>query len=443
MRQLILLLVFSLQALLSTGSGPQKVYTFDLKDEIGPSALRMVQKAFDEAKDKKADVILIRMNTYGGLLDKADSIRTRILHSAIPVIVFIDNNAASAGALIAISCNKIYMRKGGNIGAASVVNQEGELAPDKYQSYMRSMMRATAEARGRNPLIAEGMVDGKTVLPGINKEGQVITLTADEAVKNGYCEGIAENTAEVLKAAGITKYETIEQKVSTLDRLISFLINPAISGVLILLILGGIYYEMQAPGMGFPSVVAVCAAVLYFAPLYLEELALNWEILVFVVGLILIALEIFLFPGFGVAGISGITLVTGALILSMIRNIDFDFSMSSDDEVLKALLTVFFAITGFITFLVFFGSSMMKSKAFQRLILTSTLADSKAPVEPDQLVSLLKMEGIAVTDIRPMGKAEIDGRIVVVHSMSTFIPRGSKVRVMREGEGKYWITPVV
>ena len=194
----LLVLWFCCVHLLLQAAAPQKVYVFDLKDEIGPSALRMVQKAFDEAADQRCDVILIRMNTYGGLLDKADSIRTRILHAPVPVLVFIDNNAASAGALIAISCNKIYMRKGSNIGAASVVNQSGELAPDKYQSYMRSMMRATAEARGRNPMIAEGMVDGKTVVPGINKEGQVITLTADEAVKHGFCEGISETTEDGL-----------------------------------------------------------------------------------------------------------------------------------------------------------------------------------------------------------------------------------------------------
>jgi membrane-bound serine protease (ClpP class) len=441
MRYLLVLWLCCVHLLLQAAT-PQKVYVFDLKDEIGPSALRMVQKAFDEAADQKADVILIRMNTYGGLLDKADSIRTRILHAPVPVLVFIDNNAASAGALIAIACNKIYMRKGSNIGAASVVNQSGELAPDKYQSYMRSMMRATAEARGRNPLIAEGMVDGKTVVPGINKEGQVITLTADEALKHGYCEGIAESTDEVLQAAGIQNYTLSEQRVSTLDRIISFLINPAISGVLILLILGGIYYEMQAPGLGFPAVVSIVAAVLYFAPLYLEELALNWEILVFFIGIVLVMLEVFFFPGFGVAGVSGIVLITGSLVLSMIRNVDFDFSLSSDEEVLRALLTVFFSISGFIVFLIVFGRTVMRSSPFQKMVLHTTLADAKAPVEPEQTFSLLQQTGLALTDIRPMGKADVNGNVVIVHSVSTFIPKGSRVQVVREGEGKYWVLPV-
>ncbi|MCK4361462.1 MAG: S49 family peptidase, partial [Bacteroidales bacterium] len=120
------------------------VYKFDIKEEIAPPVLRKTQHAFKIARDTNADLILIHMNTYGGLLDAADSIRTIILQSKIPVYVFIDNNAASAGALISIACDSIYMRPGANIGAATVVSQTGEALPDKYQSYMRSMMRSTA-----------------------------------------------------------------------------------------------------------------------------------------------------------------------------------------------------------------------------------------------------------------------------------------------------------
>jgi membrane-bound serine protease (ClpP class) len=134
------------------------VLVLDLKEEITPGAARTVDKALRFGEERGAGLILIHMNTYGGLLDAADSIRTRILNCRVPVIVFIDNNAASAGALIAIACDRIYMRSGANIGAATVVNQEAEALPDKYQSYMRSMMRATAEANGRDPRIAEAMV---------------------------------------------------------------------------------------------------------------------------------------------------------------------------------------------------------------------------------------------------------------------------------------------
>ena len=137
------------------------MYEYDIHQEIGPSVSRLTKKAIEEAEKMKAAYILGDMDTYGGLVDAADETRTALLKTKIPTIVFIRNNAASAGALIAIACDSIYMSPGSTIGAASVVNQSGELMPEKYQSYMRKKMRATAEETGRNPLIAEGMTDRK------------------------------------------------------------------------------------------------------------------------------------------------------------------------------------------------------------------------------------------------------------------------------------------
>ncbi|MBE9484775.1 MAG: S49 family peptidase, partial [Bacteroidetes bacterium] len=142
------------------------VYKFDIKEEIAPPAVRTTQRAFKEAKEAGADIVLIHMNTYGGLVDAADSIRTKILNCDIPVYVYIDNNAASAGALIAIACDSIYMAPVASIGAATVVDQSGKPVPDKYQSYMRSWMRSTAEANGRDPDIAQAMVDPDIYIAG-------------------------------------------------------------------------------------------------------------------------------------------------------------------------------------------------------------------------------------------------------------------------------------
>ena len=165
----------------------KKVYLFDIKEMIAPPVWRTTKLAIEAATEKKADVILIHMNTYGGTLDDADSIRTKILNSSIPVYVFIDKNAASAGALISIACDSIYMAPGSNIGAATVVNQQGEQMPDKYQSYMRSMMRSTAEAKNRDVEIAQAMVDPKVYVPGISDSGQVLTFTVSEAIKFDFC----------------------------------------------------------------------------------------------------------------------------------------------------------------------------------------------------------------------------------------------------------------
>ncbi|OQX72502.1 MAG: serine protease, partial [Bacteroidetes bacterium 4484_249] len=239
---LIGLLSFGLSAQNDT-SKVYKVYQYNIDEEIAPPVWRKTKEAFQEANEINADLILIHMNTYGGLLDAADSIRTKILKSEIPVYVFIDNNAASAGALISIACDRIYMVPGANIGAATVVDQTGKPLPDKYQSYMRSMMRSTAEASGRDPQIAQAMVDPKIYVEGISDTGQVLTFTASEALKHGFCEGIADSQKEVLKLAKIDNYVVVKQQFTAIDKIIHFLINPMVSGILIMMIMGGIYFE--------------------------------------------------------------------------------------------------------------------------------------------------------------------------------------------------------
>ena len=332
------------------------IYKIDIKKEIGSTTWLYTQKGFDEAKTKNADIVLIHMNTYGGEVLYADSIRTKILNAEIPVYVFIDNNAASAGALISIACDKIFMRPGASFGAATVVNQTGEQMPDKYQSYMRATMRATAEAHGRdtiiqgndtiykwkrNPLIAEAMVDERTVVPNLIDSGKTLTFTTLEAQQYGYCDGVAANVDELItKNLGIESYELITFNPTVLDNIKGFLMSSVLQGILIMLIIGGIYFELQTPGIGFPLAVAVLAALLYFAPLYIEGLAANWEILMFVIGLILLAVEIFVIPGFGIAGISGIVLVIAGLTLSLLENVNFDFEPVETGGVGKALLTV-------------------------------------------------------------------------------------------------------
>jgi len=324
--------IFFLFLLLFTGNlvfsqdSSFRIYKFDIKEEIAPPVWHHTQKAFDEAEELNSDLIIIHMNTYGGMLDAADSIRTAILKSDIPVYVFIDNNAASAGALISIACDSIYMHPGANIGAATVVDQSGKPLPDKYQSYMRSMMRSTAEASGRDPEIAQAMVDPRIYVEGISDTGQVLTFTSKEAVKFKFCEGIAESVEEVLELANIEEYTIIEQKLTFTDKIIKLLINPFVSGILIMVIIGGIYFELQTPGIGFPIAASILAAVVYFMPLYIEGLAEHWEIVIFIVGVILIAVEIFAIPGFGVAGILGIIMIVAGLTLSMTGNIGFDFT---------------------------------------------------------------------------------------------------------------------
>jgi membrane-bound serine protease (ClpP class) len=374
-----------------------KVFVFDIMESIAPPVVHKTKKAFKQAKDTAADLILIHMNTYGGLLDAADSIRTAILESKIPVWVFIDNNAASAGALISIACDSIYMRPGASIGAATVVNQSGEALPDKYQSYMRAMMRSTAETKGRDPRIAEGMVDPRIFIPGVTDSGRVITFTASEAIKNRYCEGTAESLKEVLKVAGLKHYRMIRHEITAADRIIGFLVNPIVSGILIMIIIGGIYFELQTPGVGFPLAASVIAALLYFAPLYIEGLAANWEIIIFIIGVILIAVEIFAIPGFGVTGISGIILVVVGLTLSMVHNFHFEApGRFPFDELIKAFFTVI--IAAFVSLLLSFYISrkLFTTTVFGQLALASTQDRDKGfTVADTRHRDMIGKEGIA------------------------------------------------
>lgn len=406
------------------------IYVFDIKEEIAPPVLRSTQKAFIAAKDTAADLILIHMNTYGGMLESADSIRTIILQSKIPVWVFIDNNAASAGALISIACDSIYMRPGANIGAATVVNQNAEALPDKYQSYMRSMMRSTAEATGRDPKIAEGMVDPRIYIPGVSDSGQVITFTVSEAIDNNFCEGSAESLDEVLELAGIEKFEMVRHELTASDRIIGFLISPIISGILIMIIIGGIYFELQTPGVGFPIAASILAALLYFAPLYIEGLAANWEIIIFIVGVILIAVEIFAIPGFGVAGISGIALVVVGLTLSMVGNLDFEMGTFPLNELISALFIVIIATFGSLILSFYISRKIFTTTVFGELALATTQDTSKGYTSASSSYQLMMgKEGIAKTVLRPAGKIQIDDEIYDATAETGFIDKGDKIIV--------------
>ena len=441
-----------------TAVGHKVVYLFPIREEIARPAWRLTKKGLANARAVHADYILIHMNTYGGLLNSADSIRTAILNCPIPVMVFIDNNAASAGALISIACDSIYMRSGATIGAATVVNQTGEQVPDKYQSYMRAMMRATAEAHGkdtivrdgdtllrwhRDPRIAEAMVDPRITVPGISDSGKVLTLTTNEALRLGYCEDRAESIEEVLKKAGLGDSRVVRYEIKPVDKIIGFLASPAVSGVLIMIIIGGIYFELRTPGIGFPLAAAVMAAILYFAPLYLEGLAQHWEIILFVVGLILIAVEIFAIPGFGVAGISGIALVVTGLTLSLVDNIVFRFNpMLAINMLLRSLFIVLVSSLLAIILSIWLTKKLAGSHKL-KLALNTELetANGYVGVEQKMQEELTGKKGKAFTKLRPAGKVEIEGEVYDAVAEMGFIDKDTPIVVTRQMHGQIYVMP--
>ncbi len=440
---LALLFLFSGILEASADSIPErtyKVYKFDIKENIAPPSWRTTKNAIEEAHELNADIILIHMNTYGGLVDAADSIRTKILDSDIPVWVFIDNNAASAGALIAIACDSIFMDPVASIGAATVVDQEGKPVPDKYQSYMRSWMRATAEANGRDPDIAQAMVDPDIYIPGVVDSGKVLTLTTSEAIQFGFCDGAADNINEIFRQTGIEDYYIIKQQITTTDKIIGFLINPIVSGILIMIIIGGIYFEMQSPGVGFPLLASIVAALLYFAPLYIEGMANNWEILLFIAGVFLVAIEIFAIPGFGVAGVSGIILIVVGLTLSMVGNVGFDFGNVNFIQIIKAFFIVIIAIFFSLISSFYISKKLFTTTIFGHLALDTVQDKKEGYTSADiQYEGLQGSIGVAFTVLRPAGKVKIGDDVYDATAIAGFIEKDEKIEVVNYQTGQLFV----
>lgn len=434
------------------------IYKINIKQEIGSSSWQHLKNGLHLAEKEKADHILIEMNTYGGTLVEADSMRTAILNSKIPVSVFINNNAASAGALIAIACQNIYMKESANIGAATVVNGLGEKAPDKYQSYMRSIIRSTAESQGkknsiksggdsvsewkRDPLIAEAMVDERVIIPILKDSTKVLTLTADEAINAGYCDGIASNVSEIIvKYLKHDDYELKTYNPTLFDRLKDFLTNGFVQSILIMLIIGGIYVELKVTGLGLPIAISVTAALLYFVPLYMDGYAQNWEVIIFVIGLILIAFEIFVIPGFGIAGISGIICVSVGLFLSLIGNTGFDFEGVSSRQSINSVLTVAIGIMLSITLIVFLLSRIGKKGSILRNV--ALMADQEGYISvPEEQKLLIGKTGISATILRPSGRVSVDGELYDAISVVGFIEKGKKVRINKYESSQLYVVEI-
>ena len=435
MQKLIFLFaILSIQIqVLGQESDAIKVLHLKINDVIDPRTNRYSELGLERAEEIDADYVILELDTYGGALNDADDIRTRILNFDRPIYAFINKDAASAGALISIACDSIYMAEGSSIGAATVVTQDGAAAPDKYQSYMRSIMRSTAEAKGRDPRMAEAMVDQDIDLDSIATEGKILTLSTTEAIKYGFCEAEVSNIDDIMQRAGVDSYEVETFDLGATEKIISIFLNPFVSGILILIIIGGIYFELQTPGVGFPILASIVAIILYFVPNYLNGLAENWEIIMFLVGIILIALEVFVIPGFGVAGILGLICTVGSLILVMLNNDFFDFSFVGGEQIFISVATVLAGFIGAIIVMFFGGAKIVNSSLFKRIALqevqnrdegfTSTVYKQK---------SMIGKTGKTYTRLRPSGKVEIEGEIYDAFTRGNFIDEGIGITVVSD-----------
>ena len=392
----------------------------DIHSQIDPRSSRYLTLALEEAQTSGYSAILIDMNTYGGTVADADKMVSAILETDVPVYVYIDKNAGSAGSFIALACDSIYFTEGAVMGASTVVTQDMSVLPEKIQSYQRTKMRSVAETKGRNPKIAEELV-------GINLQTDtafVRVLTYSEALELGFSEGTYGSQKELIDFLGFA--DTKVFSLSTSDQLSQFFLNPSVKAILIIMIFGGLYLEIKTPGFGFPIVVSLVGVIGYFVPDYLYGFLENWELLIFVLGVFLLVLEIFVIPGFGLAGVLGIMAIFLSLFLSMIGNVFFFFFFVNGEAISTAFQTVGIGFLLAIVLLFLSASLLYKSKRFRKMTVQATI-DTKIN---ESLKNHEGKQGITSTDLRPSGKVIIDDVVMDAMSGGEFIECGREVIVV-------------
>ena len=426
MKKIFLIFLFVLTSL-SLFAQDKKVYHAKIEGDIDLGLAPFVRRVITEAEKNGASAIIFEINTFGGRVDAATQIKDAILNANVLTIAFINKRAISAGALISISCNKIAMATGGSIGASTVVDQEGKKVSEKYQSYMRGEMRATAEKNGRRTDIAEGMVDETIVVKGLDDSTKLITLTSEEALKWGFADTIAENLQEVLKAFELEGANIIHVESNWAENFVRFLNNPIISSMLIMIGLIGIYTEIKTPGFGFAGIIGLSSLALFFGTSFILQLATIIEIVIFIIGLILIIVEIFVIPGFGFLGIGGIILIVAALFLSLI-NINFAFDLNL---LWTAIIQLAVALAGSLLVIGSILKYLPKSTPFNKLILSDAITGKAGFNSSPDFNSLLGKEGVTLTQLRPTGIVVINNERFDVVTEGDFVEKNIKVKVIK------------
>lgn len=419
---------------------PGAIYLIHVEGLIDNGLHKYIQRGLNLATRNEASGVVLYIDTFGGLVDAADKIRKNLLDTDLTVVSFIDKNAASAGALISIATDSIYMAPGASIGAATVVDGSGEYAAEKMQSYMRGLMRSTAEAKNRDPRIAEAMVDESIAIEGVIEEGKLLTLSADEAVELGLANGKFRSLPEVLTHMNWQEKELVDLQEHWAESVLRFLSNPVVSSILMLMMLGGLYFELQSPGIGFPGIVSGIGTMLFFAPLYIMGLAQSWEIILFFIGVLLILVEIFVIPGFGVSGLIGITLVIVSMATSLIGNVGLSFPELH--QISQAIWTMAITLILGIGLVASMIRYMPENKLFSKLILTDATDREHGYTSSDSKDALIGLEGVAMTSLRPAGTVLIDDKRIDVVSVGDFIEKGARIKVVDTSSSRVMVDRV-
>lgn len=425
----IIVILFSI-AELNFAQG--KVYVAEIEGMIDLGLAPYVRRVVSEAEKDSASAIVFKINTFGGRVDAATQIKDAIIDSPVKTIAFIDKRAISAGALISLSCEVIVMVPGASMGATTVVDQSGAKQSEKNQSYMRAEMRATAERMGRRTDIAEGMVDERVEIEGLVDSTQLITLTSKEALKYGMADSVITDFSSLLEAFDLQDKELVALESNWGEDFIRFLNDPIITSILLMVALVGMFTEIKTPGWGLPGTAAMISLALFFGAGYILELVSVIEIVVFVLGVILLIIEVFVVPGFGIFGIAGIFLIVGSLFLGLIS----DFPLV-DWEMLQMATIQLAAAFIFSIFLVFVLLKFLpKSKIWSNLVLKRNIDQQSGYTSDVKLQQFIGKTGKALTDLRPSGTVIIENMRIDVVTSGQYIVKGTKVIVIEEEGSK-------
>ena len=384
-----------------------------------------VARAIREAEASGAAAVILDINTPGGRVDAAQAIVDAVTSSTVPVYAFVNRQAFSAGALIALAAEATYIRPGGVIGAATPVDGQGTKAPEKYVAAMRSEFRALAERRGIDPQLAEGMVDETLDIPGIKPKGQLLSLSAEEAIQLGFATGHAEDIQAVLVAAGLDDALVVEAVPNWAELVVRFLTNPLVSPLLLSIGMLGLIFEIKSGAFGLGGLLSLTSLGLFFGSSLLLGLAGWEELLLLGSGLIALGVEVFLIPGFGIAGIAGAGLIAAAVVFALVGNLPTANDFVSAGGILAASVVV--------TGAVLFGwlRHLPTSQRWSGLFLKASTNAAEGFISAPNRSDLVGREGLASTDLRPAGTAHFGDERLDVVTEGAFIMAGAAIKVVQ------------
>ncbi|WP_246070637.1 NfeD family protein [Paenibacillus kobensis] len=398
------------------------VYIVHAKQTVESGLQSFLERAYKEAEEARAERVVLRLDTYGGLVDSAVEIGHLIRESKVPTTVFVEGKAVSAGTYIALNAQNIVMQPGSTIGAAAVVDGSGELIDNpKVVSFWTGEMMEAARLHDRNPDYAAAMTDINAVVDvkeiGRTKaQGDILTLTATEAVKAGYAEHIAATVDETIGWLELGQRTQIEIEPTWSERLAVWLTSPAIITILLILGIAGIAIEMLLPGFGIPGIVGVAAFVLFFFGHYVAGFAGQESIILFVAGILLLASELFI-PSFGILGVLGsIAIVAGVV--------------TAAQDAVTALYALAIALVVSVVLVYVLARKYSDRGIWNKFILRDKLTSEQGYVSAPSRETLIGRSGVTLTPLRPAGAVDIDGDRIDVVTDGRFIGSGVTVTVV-------------